>query len=63
MVKVVNTPTSGRVADVASAAKERAAANAAASTSATASTAGQGSAGIQDGDKAKSAIENGPKGL
>ena len=63
MVKTVNTPTSGRDPEVAAAAKERAAANAASSASATASTAGQGSAGIADGDKAKSAIENGPEGL
>jgi hypothetical protein len=63
MVKVVNTPTSGRDPEVAAASKERAAANAASSVSATASTAGQGSAGIADGDKAKRAIENGPPGL
>jgi hypothetical protein len=44
-------------------ADQRAAANSATNAAATGSTAGQGSAGIEDGLKAKRAIEHGPRGL
>ena len=50
-------PRLARVAD------QNAAANSAANAAAAGSTAGQGSAGIEDGLRAKRAIEHGPKGL